>query len=75
MTDYDINTNIQLSMYIIGGEIYEDEEIDGSDEYDYNVSNSVYESNPDEYIYEDDMDLLSIAYQDKMRVTSITIEY
>jgi hypothetical protein len=65
-----LKNNALLSMYVRGGELYEDEEIHGDDFY---VSNSVYESNPDEYIYEDDMDLLSIAYQDKMRVSSIII--
>jgi len=65
-----LKNNVLLPMYVRGGELYEDEEIHG---YDYYVSNSVYESNPDDYIYEDEMDLLSIAYQDQMRVSSITI--
>jgi hypothetical protein len=59
---------IHSAMYVIGSQVYEDEEINDSDEY--YVSSSVYETHADEYIYEDDIDLLSMAYYDKMNVSS-----
>ena len=56
-------------MYIIGGEIYEDEEITGFDPY----YPSIYEQTPDDYIYEDEYDNLSFALQDKMRLMSVIV--
>jgi hypothetical protein len=56
-------------MYIIGGEIYEDEEITGFDPY----HPSIYEQTPDDYIYEDEYDNLSFALQDKLRLQSVIV--
>ena len=56
-------------MYIIGGEIYEDEEITGFDPY----HPSIYEQTPDDYIYEDEYDNLSFALQDKLRLLSVIV--
>lgn len=56
-------------MYIIGGEIYEDEEIIGFDPY----YTSIYEQNPDDYIYEDEYDDLSFALQEKMQMRSVIV--
>ena len=56
-------------MYIIGGEIYEDEEITGFDPY----HPSIYEQTPDDYIYEDEYDKLSFALQDKLRLLSVIV--
>lgn len=56
-------------MYIIGGELYEDEEIIGFDPY----YASIYEQTPDDYIYEDEYDTLSFALQDKLRVMTVIV--
>jgi len=60
-----INNFIHSQMYIIGSQVYEDEEII---DCDGNASQSIYDSNPDEYIYEDEIDLLSNALYDKIIV-------
>lgn len=56
-------------MYIIGGEVYEDEEIIGFDPY----YSSIYEQSPDDYIYEDEYDTLSFALQDKLKMQTVII--
>lgn len=56
-------------MYIIGGELYEDEEIIGFDPY----YTSIYEQPPDDYIYEDEYDQLSFALQDKLQMQTVII--
>jgi hypothetical protein len=64
-----------LNMYILGGQVYEDEEIMMTYEY-----NSIYEQNPDEYIVEvsdGDCDYinenehvsLSFEFMEKMKLT------
>jgi hypothetical protein len=62
-------------MYIIGGEVYEDEEIMSPNRY-----LSVYEEDPDEYIDEsddmdvmDEMDEMSILFLEKMNVKTIIV--
>ena len=57
-------------MYVIGSQVYEDEEIMECEEY---ASDSVYDSHPDEYIYEDPMDLFSIAFLNAMNVRTIIV--
>ena len=64
------NNFIHSTMYVIGSQVYEDEEIMDCDEFN---SQSIYESTPDDYIYEDEMDLLSIAYQDMMSVSNVVV--
>jgi hypothetical protein len=61
--------NYAHKMFIIGGEIYEDEEIFGFDPY----YPSIYEQNPDDYIYEDEYDKLSFALQDKMQLRTVIV--
>lgn len=62
-------SNYAHKMYIIGGEMYEDEEIIGYDPYYH----SIYEQNPDEYIYEDEYDTLSFALQEKLQMRTMVI--
>jgi hypothetical protein len=59
-------------MYIIGSQVYEDEEIMMNYQY-----NSIYDQNPDEYIvedtdcmYEDDGEFVSLSFEfmEKMKI-------
>uniref|UniRef100_A0A6C0CGV2 Uncharacterized protein n=1 Tax=viral metagenome TaxID=1070528 RepID=A0A6C0CGV2_9ZZZZ len=70
MTELNTNDFIHSQMYIIGSQVYEDEEIIDCDGY---ASQSIYDSHPDEYIFEDPMDLLSITFQNKMNVRTIIV--
>ena len=70
MTEESTNNFIHSTMYVIGSQVYEDEEIMECEEY---ASDSVYDSHPDEYIYEDPMDLLSIAFLNAMNVKTIIV--
>jgi hypothetical protein len=56
-------------MYItISGDIYEDEEIN------YLETNSIYDCDPDEYIYEpDEYDELSMAIENRLNIRSVVI--
>jgi hypothetical protein len=62
-----------FEMYIIGGEVYDDEEVFGSNSY----YASVYERDDDEYIYEDsyedEYDQLAIALQNRLRLKNAFI--
>ena len=71
MTEKSTNNFIHSTMYVIGSQVYEDEEI--MEEYDEYAPESVYDSHPDEYIYEDPMDLISIAFLNAMDVNNITV--
>ena len=64
-----MNNCTQLDMFIIGGEIYDDEEIMGIDAYEL----PIYEQDPEEYIYEDEYDALAIAIEDKLQLSSVII--
>lgn len=57
-------------MYItISGDIYEDEEIDY-----FESTNSIYDCDPDEYIYEpDEYDELSMAIENRLNLRSVVI--
>jgi len=57
-------------MYItIGGDVYEDDE--NNDVNNENKYNSVYDCDPDEYIYEpDEYDELSIAIENRLNIRS-----
>jgi hypothetical protein len=48
-------------MFIIGGEVYEDEEIFKFDPY----YNEEIDYNNDDYIYDDEFDLMAIAIENK----------
>lgn len=65
MTEISMNNFIHSQMYIIGSQVYEDEEIIDCSGY---ASQSVYDSHPEEYIYEDEIDLFSNTFYDKMIV-------
>jgi hypothetical protein len=53
----------------ISGDIYEDEEIE-------NQYPSVYDCDPDEYIYEpDEYDQLSIAIENRLNIRSVVVPF
>lgn len=64
-----MNNYTHLNMFIIGGELYDDEEILGINSYEL----PIYEQDPDEYIYEDEYDTLAIAIEDRLQLSSVTI--
>lgn len=65
-------------MYIIGSQVYEDEEIRINYEY-----NSIYDQNPDEYIAEEDGDCvyvndngsLSFEFMEKMKINHQSLHF
>ena len=63
------------NMYILGGQVYEDEEIKMNYEY-----NSIYEQNPDEYIVEDyvhpnDYDSFAVEFMEKMKIMQSSVHF
>lgn len=58
---YNVNIHTHFIMFIIGGEIYEDEEIFKFDPY----YNEEIDYNNDDFIYEDEYDLMAISIENR----------
>ncbi len=56
-------------MFIIGGEVYEDEEVMELTSYE----NSIYERDPEEYIYEDEYDELAIRLENRLQLKNVVV--